>query len=167
MQAMTLDLDDHCKAAAVEALGSLKPIDPRTEGYLVRSLDSDDPRIRYASLNSLRKISGKDLGAKPEPWRAYVLAKHGEKIEPPPVADVAPVDPSASMASLPPSARPASPGANPSGVWSRDSNPIDVDNPPYLPGQLAGPTQQAPGQTPLPTPPSTGPRGIVSKIFGY
>ncbi len=97
MQAMTLDRDDHCKVAAIEALGMLKEVDPRTEAYLVRTLDSsvEDPRIRYASLNSLRKISRKDFGAKPEPWRAYVLAKYGEKIEPPapPVAVAADRDP--------------------------------------------------------------------------
>ncbi len=120
MQAMTLDRDDHCKVAAIEALGSLKNVDKRTEGYLVRALDNEDPRIRYAALRSLRKISGKDLGSKPEPWRAYVLAKYGEKIEPPTTAIAAAgsLDRAASPASMFPSVRP--PGPAPSGdVWSR------------------------------------------------
>jgi hypothetical protein len=164
MQAMTLDLDDHCKSAAIEALGSLKDPDPRTEGYLVRALDNDDPRIRFAALRSIRKISGKDLGAKPEPWRAYVLAKHGEKIEPPPIADAAPVDRAASMASLPGSARPPSSDADPMAPWVRGEQ--SVDDAPYLPGKLADTPPQAPGQKSLPAPP-TGQRGFVSKIFGY
>src|SRR5438094_493355 len=82
------DRDDHCKVAAIEAIGSLKEVDPRTEPYLVRRLDGNaeaDPRIRYAALNALRKIGKKDLGSKPEAWRAYVLAKYNEKIDPAPV----------------------------------------------------------------------------------
>jgi hypothetical protein len=167
MQAMTLDQDDHCKAAAIEALGSLKKVDPRTESYLVRSLDSDDPRIRFAALRSLRKISGKDLGSKQEPWRAYVLAKYGEKIEPPntAIADAGSRDPAASPASLFPSVRP--PGSTPGGdVWSRSSETDDFGAP-YLATRAATNTPQAPGQTPLPAPPTTGPKGVFSKIFGY
>ena len=164
MQAMTLDLDDHCKSAAIEALGSLKEPDPRTEGYLARALDNDDPRIRFAALRSIRKISGKDLGAKPEPWRAYVLAKTGEKIEAPAIADAATLDRAASMASLPGSARPPSSEADPMAPWVRGEQ--SVDDAPYLPGKLADTTPQAPGQKPLPTPP-TGQRGIISKVFGY
>jgi hypothetical protein len=171
MQAMTLDRDDHCKAAAAEALGSLKQADPRTEGYLVRALDNDDPRIRYAALRSLRKISGKDFVSKQEPWRAYVLAKHGEKIEPPTtaIADAGSRDPAASPASMLPSVRP--PGPTPSGdVWSRATE-IDDNGAPYLGNRAAANGPQAPGQTALPTPapapPTSGPRGVLSKILGY
>lgn len=165
MQAMTLDLDDHCKAAAVEALGSIKQPDPRTEGYLVRALDNDDPRIRFAALKSIRKLSGKDLGAKPEPWRAYILAKHGEKIDPPPIAgSSAPVDRAAAMASLAGPAQPPSGDADPMAPWVRGEQ--SADDAPYLPGRLADVPAQAPGQKPLPQAP-TGQRGIVSKIFGY
>ena len=122
---MTLDRDDHCKVAAIEALGSLKEVDPRTEPYLVRRLDAEaeqDPRIRYASLKSLRKISGKDFGSKPEPWRGYVLAKYGEKIDAAPataIADASTLDRSASPASLLPSARPPGAPGNPTDPWDR------------------------------------------------
>lgn len=173
MQAMTLDRDDHCKVAAIEALGMLKEVDPRTEAYLVRTLDSsvEDPRIRYASLNSLRKISRKDFGAKPEPWRAYVLAKYGEKIEPAPVAvagagAAATLDRSATAASLPPSARPLAPPGKPTDPWNRTSdNPVE-DDAPYLTSRPNTPVQTNPGQTPLPTPPITQ-RSILSRMFGY
>ncbi len=169
MQAMTLDNDDHCKAAAIEALGSIKDVDPRTEGYLTRSLVSDDPRIRYASLKSLRKISGKDLGAKPGPWRAYVLAKHGEKIEPPADDEPgrAPLDRAAEMASLSASAPPASAPTDPSGVWNRNSE-AGPDDAPYLGANTAPMPKANPGQTPLPAPPPAAPpQGILSKMFGY
>ncbi len=173
MQAMTLDRDDHCKAAAAMALGSLKKVDPRTEGYLVRALDSEDPRIRHAALQSLRKISGKDFGAKQGPWRAYVLAKYGEKIEPPStaVADAGSRDPSATPASLLPTARPPA-GASATDDWSRATETDDFGAP-YLVNRTA-PTvaqPQAPGQAALPAAPSAAPpsgvRGVLSKIVGY
>jgi hypothetical protein len=165
MQAMTLDQDDHCKAAAIEALGWLRDVDPRTEGYLVRALDNDDSRIRYASLNTLRKISRKDLGAKPEPWRAYVLAKYGEKINPPAMIAAAPGsrDPFASPASMPGAAVP--PGAQPGAAWSNSPETDDFGMP-YLTSRAAEAVPQAPGQKALPAPPA-GPRGVFSKVFGY
>jgi hypothetical protein len=172
MQAMTLDRDDNCKVAAIEALGSLKEVDPRTEPYLVRRLDGDgeeDPRIRYAALKSLRRISAKDLGSKPGPWRGYILAKYGEKIDPAPVAvaDASTLDRSASPASLFPTARPPGATGKPTDPWDRTvtSDPAEEDAP-YLTARPNAPNQTNPGQTPLPTPP-TPQRGVISKIFGY
>lgn len=163
MQAMTLDRDDHCKAAAIEALGSLKDFDPRTESYLVRHLDDDDPRVRYESLKSLRKLSRKDLGARPEPWRDYILAKYGEKIEPP--RPDAPLDRAMAAASMPPTGGPGtpspSPATDPTGAWNRGPAAGNEDAP-----YLNNPAPANPGQTPLPSPPSV-PRSILSRMFGY
>jgi hypothetical protein len=186
MQAMALDIDESCKFAAIEALGLMKKVDPRTEAYLVRAIDGNavpDPRIRYAALQSLRKISGKDLGAKPEPWRAYVLARTGEKIEPAPamIAGANPnsgtLDPSASMASMPPTAMPAGVQAPPPGVaggtWNRSisEDAVGADMP-YLNNGTASIPPPAPGQKPLPTPPDASPatggaRSVISKVLGY
>jgi hypothetical protein len=172
MRAMTLDLDEHCKAAAAEALGSLRDVDPRTEPYLVRALENDDPRIRFAALQSLRKLSKKDLGAKPEPWRDYVLAKYGEKIEPTTVADAngQPArDPAAAPASMSPASPRLGPQSPPGAAWNRTSTTPEEADAPYLNAMTGtAPTPPSnPGQAPLPAPPPAGPRGIINKIFGY
>ncbi len=71
MRMMTLDNNPDCKVAAIDALGTLKAVDPRTKGFLVQTMeDSDDPAIRLACLQAMRKLTGKDLGVKPEAWRA-------------------------------------------------------------------------------------------------
>jgi hypothetical protein len=99
MQIMTLDHDPDCKVAAIEGLGLLKIADPRTEGYLVQAMDDENPAIRLASLESLRKISGKDFGVQSEPWRKYILAKRNAPL-PPPASGPSP--PPTSTPTLPP-----------------------------------------------------------------
>jgi hypothetical protein len=73
---MTVDILEDCKIAAIESVGELRPKDPRIMEVLVKGMDNEDPAFRLASLKSLRKISGKDLGVEPEPWRKYVIAQY-------------------------------------------------------------------------------------------
>jgi HEAT repeat protein len=78
---MTVDTLEDCRVAAIEALGDLKAKDPRIEVLLVEGMENDDPATRLASLRSLRKITGKDLGVKVGPWRDYIR-KHVDSAEP-------------------------------------------------------------------------------------
>jgi len=82
---MTIDNLEDCRMAAIEGLGEMKASDPRIIQVLIDGMEHDDPAIRMASLTSLRKIAGKDLGVEPGPWR-----KHYETIlaqtNPPPDA---------------------------------------------------------------------------------
>jgi HEAT repeat protein len=66
---MTVDTLEDCRIAAIEGLGDLKAKDPRILEVLVLAMDHADPAIRFASLNALREITGKDLGVDPGPWR--------------------------------------------------------------------------------------------------
>jgi hypothetical protein len=75
MQAMKLDADPDCKVAAIDALGLLKSADPRTETYLVEAMEDDDPAIRLAAYGSIKRLTNKDLGAKPGPWRELVVGR--------------------------------------------------------------------------------------------
>jgi HEAT repeat protein len=112
MQIMTLDNDPDCKVAAIEGLGLLKIPDIRTEGYLVQAMDDDNPGIRLAALDSLRKITGQDLGVHPEPWRKYVMAKNTPAAKPP----VATVDPSSRRAAATETLRELPPMPAPAGL---------------------------------------------------
>jgi HEAT repeat protein len=64
--------DATVRIAAIEGIGELKVSDPRVLEVLVTDMDHDDPAIRWASLQALRKITGKDLGAETAPWRKYL-----------------------------------------------------------------------------------------------
>lgn len=70
---MTVDTLEDCRIAAIEGLGELKANDPRITEVLVSAMEHADPAIRLASLNALRKITGKDLGVDPGPWRKELL----------------------------------------------------------------------------------------------
>jgi HEAT repeat protein len=70
---MTVDSLEDCRIAAIEGLGELKANDPRIMEVLVQAMEHADPAIRLASLNALRKITGKDLGIDPGPWRKELL----------------------------------------------------------------------------------------------
>jgi HEAT repeat protein len=72
---MNLDNLEDCRIAAIEGLGELKALDPRIMEVLVNGMDHDDPAIRLASLEALRKITGIDLGVKPGPWRDLLKPK--------------------------------------------------------------------------------------------
>jgi hypothetical protein len=84
---MTIDNLEDCRMAAIEGLGEMKVNDPRIIQILIDGMDHEDPAIRMASLTSLRKISGKDLGVEPEPWRKHfepLLASANPKPNPGP-----------------------------------------------------------------------------------
>ncbi len=66
---MTVDNLEDCRISAIEGLGSLKAQDPRIIQLLLDGMEHDDPAIRLESLNSLRKITRKDLGTEPAAWR--------------------------------------------------------------------------------------------------
>jgi HEAT repeat protein len=68
-QVMTLDNLEDARIAAIEGLAEIKTKDPRIFRLLVENMDHDDPAIRLASLNALRKLTGKDQGTSPADWR--------------------------------------------------------------------------------------------------
>lgn len=69
---MTIDRQAECRIAAIDGLGELKSGDPKLQAMLVDNMDHSDPAIRLASLRALRKLSRRDLGVEPAPWREYV-----------------------------------------------------------------------------------------------
>ena len=74
---MTIDTLEDCRIAAIDALGELKPNDPRITRVLVVALLNDDPATRYASLTALRHITGRDLGVDPGPWQKLLPEEAG------------------------------------------------------------------------------------------
>ncbi len=66
---MTLDPLEDARVAAIDGLADLKSDDPRITKVLLDAMEHDDPAIRLASLDALRKITGKDLGTEVGPWR--------------------------------------------------------------------------------------------------
>ena len=72
VRAMTADTQPECRIAAIDALGDLKPADPRIREALVEGMDHDEPSIRYACLQSLRNMTGRDLGTEVGPWKKLV-----------------------------------------------------------------------------------------------
>ena len=65
---MTVDTLIDCRVAAIESIGELKPDDKRIPLVLVNGMQHDEPAIRLASVEALRKITGKDLGLDAGPW---------------------------------------------------------------------------------------------------
>lgn len=94
---MVADTQLDCRIAAIEGLGELKHPDPRIDDLLVDGMESPDPAIRYASLQSLRKISGQDFGIMASAWRKYAQARaaHADPSQPQTAANPAPADPNA------------------------------------------------------------------------
>jgi HEAT repeat protein len=68
-QVMTLDNLEDARIAAIEGLAQLKTTDSRIFKLLLDGMDHDDPAIRLASWNALRKLIRKDLGTDPAAWR--------------------------------------------------------------------------------------------------
>ena len=66
---MAIDSLEDCRIAAIEALGDLKPDDPRINSMLIAGMRNEDPATRLASLQALRKITGKDLGVDAAAWQ--------------------------------------------------------------------------------------------------
>lgn len=70
---MATDTLEDCRIAAIDALGELRPNDPRIHRVLVAGMQHDDPATRLAALTTLRKISGKDYGVEAVAWRTNFL----------------------------------------------------------------------------------------------
>jgi HEAT repeat protein len=68
-QVMTLDNLEDARIAAIEGLAEIKTKDSRIYRLLVENMDHEDPAIRLASLNALRRLTGKDHGTSPADWR--------------------------------------------------------------------------------------------------
>jgi len=71
-QVMTLDNLEDARIAAIEGLAELKTADPRIYRMLVDAMEQEDPAIRLASLNALRKLTRKDQGTEVAAWRRYL-----------------------------------------------------------------------------------------------
>ncbi|MFO0890471.1 MAG: HEAT repeat domain-containing protein [Isosphaeraceae bacterium] len=76
-QVMSLDNLEDARVAAIDGLAELKTSDPRIHRLLIDGMEHDDPAIRLASLNTLRKISGKDLGTDVGAWRKELRPEPG------------------------------------------------------------------------------------------
>jgi len=70
---MATDTLEDCRIAAIDALGDLRPNDPRIHRVLVTGMQHDDPATRLAALTTLRKISGKDYGVEAVAWQTQFL----------------------------------------------------------------------------------------------
>ncbi|WP_165228842.1 HEAT repeat domain-containing protein [Aquisphaera insulae] len=74
-QVMATDNLEDARIAAIEGIAELKTSDPRIFKLLVDSMEHDDPAIRLAALGALRKLTGKDMGTDPGPWRTELKAQ--------------------------------------------------------------------------------------------
>ena len=69
-QMMTLDNLEDARIAAIEGLAELKTQGPADlSRCCVDGMEHEDPAIRLASLNALRKLTRKDQGTDPAAWR--------------------------------------------------------------------------------------------------
>jgi HEAT repeat protein len=68
-QTMSLDNLEDARIAAIEGIAGLKTKDPRIYKVLLDGMEHEDPAIRLASLNALRKLTKKDLGTDPAGWK--------------------------------------------------------------------------------------------------
>jgi len=64
------DLDIDVRLAAARALG--ETADPGAVAVLGRVLDDTDPALQYRAVQSLRELTGKDLGNDVRRWQQYV-----------------------------------------------------------------------------------------------
>jgi len=71
-QVMTLDHLEDARIAAIEGLADLQSRDARIYKVLLDSMEHEDPAIRLASLNALRKLTGEDEGTEVAAWRRRV-----------------------------------------------------------------------------------------------
>jgi HEAT repeat protein len=115
-QIMTLDHLEDARIAAIEGLAELKSRDPRIYKVLLDAMEHDDPAIRLASLNALRKLTGKDEGTEIAAWRRALE---------PLLAELSrnQADPAVAPASAPPTSSPAAPSS------ARSTPPADGRKP--------------------------------------
>jgi HEAT repeat protein len=101
---MNADPLEDCRIAAIEGIGALKAQDPRIYHVLIEGMDHEDPAIRLESYQSLKKITGKDLGNTPEAWRRE-LEPSGDKAKKPSDEAMAATARAGSPAASPPAPR--------------------------------------------------------------
>ncbi len=101
---MNVDTLEDCRIAAIEALGELRPKDPRITRMLINGMRHDDPATRLASLRALRSITGKDLGTDSVAWMKVLPSENDDQTQ---TASTAP-----KPASAPSTARPAASAAS-------------------------------------------------------
>ncbi len=82
MRIMIIDPSFECKIAAIESLGELKSTDRRLYDLLLSGMIDDQPVIRVASLNALRKLTGQDLGVDVKAWQKYFDASSPKPADP-------------------------------------------------------------------------------------
>jgi HEAT repeat protein len=141
---MTTDMLEDCRIAAIEALGVLKPDDPRITRVLVNGMLQNDPATRLASLNALRQITGRDLGVDPEPWQK-LLEDPGDTAIAGKSKSTAPAAPTATT---PAPAVAAAAGKTDAGTTSILPSPID----PYSPLPPRDTRAQPAAYPPVPKP---------------
>jgi hypothetical protein len=66
---MSLDSLEDARIAAIEGIAGLRTKDPRIYKVLLDGMEHEDPAIRLASLNAIRKLTRKDLGTEPGAWK--------------------------------------------------------------------------------------------------
>jgi len=81
---MATDLNRDSRVAAIEALATLGTTDPRIALTLVEGMRNPDPAIRAASYESLKQLTGQDLGLDAEPWEQQARRRLEQAGEAPP-----------------------------------------------------------------------------------
>ncbi len=71
---MVVDTLPDIRITAIEALGDLRPQDPRISRMLITGMRHEDPATRLASLRALRLITGKDYGTDSMAWEKVLPA---------------------------------------------------------------------------------------------
>lgn len=112
-QVMALDNLEDARIAAIEGLAELKTSDPRILTMLVQSMDHEDPAIRLASLDALRKLTHKDFGTDPADWRRQLKPALAASGQPSPAGAATGPAQAATSPATSPGAQPAQASASP------------------------------------------------------
>jgi hypothetical protein len=79
-QIVATDADLDVRLAAVDALGEMKT--PAAIQGLAAALKDRDPALQFAGVQSMKKVSGEDLGNDVEAWRQYAARSTGGGTQP-------------------------------------------------------------------------------------
>ncbi len=158
-QVMTLDNMEDARIAAIEGLAEIKTKDPRIYQMLVENMDHEDPAIRLASLNTLRKLTGKDHGTNPADWKRALkpLIDPGAPAAPPPPVKIAKgarlaptTAPTGPLAPAPAPTGRVTPVAAPTGPLAPAATPAAATTPSLAPAPALEPAPRAqPRREPL------------------